>query len=77
MTCLHKPIVDDLIQAFMHIVNYKPRLTVGSIGECLDSTSLKLKASAKYGIPNLLAKAMKSYPRVEGLNTMDFALEGS
>ena len=48
----------------------------GSIGKGLDSTSLKLKVAARCGDLKLLAKAMKSYPGAEDLNTRDCALKG-
>ena len=42
-----------------------------------DLASLKFKIAARSGDPKLLAKAMKSCPGVEVVNTRDCALEGS
>jgi hypothetical protein len=44
--------------------------------ECLDSILLKLKATTKCEVPKLMEEAMTSYPRVDVLNTINYALEG-
>ena len=77
MTCLYEATVDDLIRAFMQIANYRSWLKGGSTGKGPDSASLKLKVVAMCGDPKLQADAMKSFPGLEGLNTMDCILEGS
>ena len=55
MTCVYKHTMKDLIQSFMQIMNYMSWLKAQCSGECLDSTLLKLKATTKYGNPNVLA----------------------
>ena len=77
MTCLYEAIVDNLIRAFMHIANYRSWLKGDSTSKGPNSTSLKLKATARCGDPKLLVDAMKSYMGVEDLNTRDYTLEGS
>lgn len=57
--------------------NYRSWLKGVSTSKGHDSTSLKPKAIAKCGYPRSMAKAIKSYLGVEGLNTKDCALEGT
>lgn len=73
MTCLYEGTIDDLIQAIVKIVNYKPWLTGGPTSKGHDSTSLNLKAIAKYGYPRPMEKAIQSYLGVEALKTKDCA----
>ena len=77
MICLYEATMDDLIRAFIQIVNYRSWLRGGPTGKGLDSASLKLKVAARCGDLKLLADAMKSYPGAEDLNTKDCALKGS
>ena len=49
----------------------------GSDGKGPYSTSLKLKAAARYRDPKMLADVMKSYPGAKNVNTRDCLLEGS
>ena len=44
MICLYKAPVNDLIHAFMQIVNYESLLTDGTIGRRLEQVSLKVRA---------------------------------
>jgi hypothetical protein len=76
MTCLYETIVDDIIHVFMKIANYRTWLKGGSNGKGFDLASLKLKATVRCGDPRMLADAMKSYPRVENVNTGYCAMEG-
>ena len=77
MTCLYETTVNDMIRAFMQITNYPAWLKGELHGKGPDSASLKLKATARCGDPNMLANAMKSYPRAKGANTRYCVLEGS
>lgn len=62
VTCMYGAIVVDLIHAFLHIANYKSWLEGGFTGKGPNSTSLRLKATARCGDPKLVANAMKFYP---------------
>lgn len=74
MTCLYEATVDDIIQEFMQIINYRLWLKGSSTRKGLDQASLKLKAATHIGDPKFLAKAMRSYPK--DLNRRNCALEG-
>lgn len=77
MTCLYEGTMDDLIQAFMQVMNYKSWLKGGSTSKCYDLTSLKAKTISKCRDLMPMVVIMKSYPEVENLNTKDCALEGT
>lgn len=77
MICLYEVIVDDMIHAFMQIINYQTWLKRRPDGKGRDLASLKLKVTARCGDPEMLVDAMKSYPGAEDVNTRDCALEGS
>jgi hypothetical protein len=77
MTSLYEATVDDMICAFMQMSNYISWLKGGSTCKGRDSKSLKLKVVARNRDPNLLAKAMKPYPREKHANTWGHTLEDS
>lgn len=58
MNWLYIATMDDLIRAFMQIVNYRAWLKGGSTRKDTNSTSIKLKVVANSGDPKPLAKAM-------------------
>lgn len=76
MTRLYEATVDDMIRAFMQIINYHSWLKGGSSGEGYDQLTSKLKVVVHIGYSKLLTKAMRSYPKVKDLNTSNCALEG-
>ena len=76
MTCLYEVTMDVLIRAFMYIANYRSWLKHFSTGKGSDYESFKLKITTMCGDPKILLDAIKSYPGVEDLNTMDYALKG-
>ena len=55
--------MNNMIHAFVQIMNYRAWSKGGSNGKGFDSTSLELKAIAMCGDPIFLAHPMKSYPR--------------
>jgi hypothetical protein len=69
--------VDDFIRAFMQMANYKFWLKDGPTGKGPYHYSLKLKATTKCGDPEVLAAAMKVFPRAIDIHTQGCVLEAA
>ena len=76
MICFYEATMNDMIYAFIQIINYRTWLRRGLDNKDLDSASLKVKVIVRCKDPKMLADAMKSYLGAESAKTRDCALEG-